>query len=92
MESSVLPDSWTLNMKDESTPILAGLQQQIDNWRLVTYLQRRDDYGVELIIPRPTDGRIQHQSSRFFSVKFVIDSKVDHCTCHTKLLGRKPTT
>ena len=53
MESLVLPDSWTLNIKDGSTPILAGLQQQIDNWRLVTYLQRRDEYRAELIIPRP---------------------------------------
>ena len=40
-------------MKDGSTPILAGLQQQIDNSRLVTYLQRRDEYRAELIIPRP---------------------------------------
>ena len=40
MESLVLPNSWTLNMKDGSTPIVVGLQQQIDNWRLVIYLQR----------------------------------------------------
>ena len=53
MECLILPNSWRLNMKDGSTPILAGLQQQIDNWRLVTYLQRRDEYRSELIIPRP---------------------------------------
>ena len=53
MESLVLPNSWTLNMDDGSTPILAGLQQQIDNWRLVTYLQRRDEYKAEIIILRP---------------------------------------
>ena len=52
MKSLVLPDSWTLNMKEGSTPILSGFQQQIDNWRLVTYLQRRVEYRSELIIPR----------------------------------------
>ena len=40
-------------MKGGSTPILAGLQQQIDNWRLMTYLQRRDECRDELLIPRP---------------------------------------
>ena len=39
MKSLVLPNSLALNMKDGSTPILAGLQQQIDNWTF-TYLQR----------------------------------------------------
>ena len=53
MESLVLPNSWTLNMKDGYIPILAGLQQQIDNWRLVTYQQRKDEYRAELLIPRP---------------------------------------
>ena len=43
MESLVPLNSWVLNMKDGSTPILAGLQQEIDNGRRVTYLQMRDD-------------------------------------------------
>ena len=54
MESLILPNSWTLNMKDGFTPILAGLPQQIDNWRLVTCLQRRDEYRAEVIMPRPS--------------------------------------
>ena len=53
MESLIQPNSWTLNMKDGSTPILAGLHQQIGNWRPVTYLQGRYKYRAELIIPRP---------------------------------------
>ena len=53
MESLVLPNNWTLNMKDGSTPILDGLQQQTENWRLATYLKRRDEHRAELIIPRP---------------------------------------
>ena len=52
MKALVLSSSWTLNIKDGSIPILAGLQQQIDNWRLVTYLRRRDEYRTQLIIPR----------------------------------------
>ena len=40
-------------MKDGSTPTLAGLQQQIDNWKLVTNLQRGEEYRVDLIIPSP---------------------------------------
>ena len=54
MESLILQNSWTLNMKDGSTPILAGLKQQIVNWRLVTNLQRRDEYRAELLSLRPT--------------------------------------
>ena len=68
MEILVLPNSWTLNMKGGSTPILAGLQQQIDNWRLVTYLRRRDEYRAELIIPIPQDpkgGRTQFQHLQY---------------------------
>ena len=53
IESLVLSESWTLNMKDEPTLILAGLHQQIDNWRLVAYLKKREEYRAELIIPRP---------------------------------------
>ena len=53
MESLISPNSWTLNMKDGSTQLLAGLQQQIGNWRLVTYLHRREENRAELIIPRP---------------------------------------
>ena len=50
----ILPNSWSLQMKDGTNPILAGIQHQIDNWRLTTYLQKRDDYRTELAIPRPT--------------------------------------
>ena len=39
-------------MKNGTTPILAGIQQQIYNWRLVIYLQKRDDYRANLAIPR----------------------------------------
>ena len=46
MNSLVLPHSWRLYMNDGTTPLLAGLQQQIDNWRLVTYLQ--GETGEEL--------------------------------------------
>ena len=53
MGSLILPNNWTLNMKVGSTPILAELQQQIDNWSLMRYLQRRDEYRAELIIARP---------------------------------------
>ena len=47
-----LPNSWSLQMKDGTTPILVGIQQQIDNWRLITYLQKRDEYRAKLAIPR----------------------------------------
>ena len=40
-------------IKDGTTPILAGLQLRIDNWKLVTYLQKSDVYRDELTIPRP---------------------------------------
>ena len=53
MKDLLTPNSWSLNLKDGTTPLLAGLQQQSDNWRLVTYLQKRDDYRAELAIPRP---------------------------------------
>ena len=53
MMDLIQPNSWSLQMKDGSTPILASFQQQIDNWRLVTYLQKRDDYRAKLAIPRP---------------------------------------
>ena len=39
-------------MKDSSTPILAGLQNHIGSWRLVTYLQERDEHRIGLAIPR----------------------------------------
>ena len=39
-ESLMVPNSWTLNMKDRTTTILAGLLQEVANWRLVTYMQR----------------------------------------------------
>ena len=41
-------------MKDGTTPILAGMKQQIDNWRLMTYLLKRDEYKAKLAIPGPT--------------------------------------
>ena len=53
MNILVLQHSWMLNMKDGTTFILAGLQQQMDNWRLVTYLQDRDMFRAALTIPRP---------------------------------------
>ena len=49
----IIPNSWSLQMKDGTTPISAGLQQKIDNWRLDKYLQKRDEYRAELAIPRP---------------------------------------
>ena len=48
-----LPSSWNLQMKYGTTPILAGIQEQIDNWRLITYLQKRDEYRAKLAIPTP---------------------------------------
>ena len=53
MKDLIFPDSWSLQMKDKTTPILAGLQHQIDNWRPVTYLQKKGVYRAELAIPRP---------------------------------------
>ena len=42
-------------MKDGSRPIVAALQHQINNWRLVTYLQdrNRNRHREALTIPRP---------------------------------------
>ena len=31
MKDLIQPNSWSLQIKDGSTPILAGIQQQIDN-------------------------------------------------------------
>ena len=42
MKNPILPNNWNLQMKDGTTPILAGLKQQIDNWKLGTHLQKRD--------------------------------------------------
>ena len=53
MGSLLLAMSWRLNKDDRLTPKLAGQLQQIDNWRLVTYLQSRGEYRAALIIPRP---------------------------------------
>ena len=44
MNSQVLSHNWRLNMKDGVTQILAGLQQQIEKKRLVTYMQERESY------------------------------------------------
>ena len=52
MKDLLIPNSWSLQMKEETNPVLAGLQYQIDILRLVTYLQKRDDYRAELAIPR----------------------------------------
>ena len=40
-------------MNDGTTTILAGLQQQIDSWRLVTHLQAKDRLRAVLVIPKP---------------------------------------
>ena len=53
MQDIIIADSWSLQMRDGTTLILVGIQQQIDNWRLVIYLQKRDEYRVKLTIPRP---------------------------------------
>ena len=53
MKNLIQSNSWSLQMKDGSTPILADIQQQIDNWRLVTYLQKRVGYRAKLAIPKP---------------------------------------
>ena len=53
MKDLILPNNWNLQMKDGTTPILAGIQQQIDYWRLITYLQKRDEYRAKLAIPQP---------------------------------------
>ena len=53
MKDLIIPNSWCLKMKDGITSILAGLQHQIDNWRLVTYPPKRDEYRAKLAIPRP---------------------------------------
>ena len=42
--------SLRLRMKYEPTPILAGVQHQIGNWRLVKYLRERDRYSEELTL------------------------------------------
>ena len=58
MKDLIKPSSWRLHMKDGTTSISAGIQQQIDNWRLITYLQKRDEYRAKLAIlspPRWTD-------------------------------------
>ena len=53
MTDLMQPNSWSPQMKNGTTPILAGIQQQIDNWRLVNYLLKRDEYRAQLAIPRP---------------------------------------
>ena len=40
MKVLIIPNSWCLQTKDGTTPRLVGLQQQIDIWRLVAYLQK----------------------------------------------------
>ena len=52
MKDLIAPNRWCLQMNDGTIPILEGLQHQIDNWRLVTDLQKRDEYRAELAIPR----------------------------------------
>ena len=54
MRDQILPNSWNLQMKEGgTTTILAGIQQQIDIWRLIAYLERRDKNKAQLVIPRP---------------------------------------
>ena len=53
MKDLIIPNIWSLQMKDGSTHILVGILKQIDNWRLITHLQTRDDYRAKLVIPRP---------------------------------------
>ena len=53
MKDLILPNSWHLQMKDRTTPILAGIQQEIENWRLITSLEKRGEYRAKLAIPRP---------------------------------------
>ena len=53
MKDLMQPNSWSQQMKDGTTPILAGIQQQIDNWRLINYILKRDEYRAKLAIPRP---------------------------------------
>ena len=52
MKDLLIPNGWSLQMKDGTNSIPAGIQHQIDTWRLTTYLQKRDDYRTELAIPR----------------------------------------
>ena len=52
MNDLIQPNSWKLQMKDGTTPILAGIQQQIEDWRLVTYLLKRDENKAKLAIHR----------------------------------------
>ena len=51
MTDLILPNSWSLQMKDGTTFILVRIQQQFDKLRLVTYLLKRQ-YRDKLAIPR----------------------------------------
>ena len=51
MKGVIMPNRWSLQIKDGTTPTLAGLKQQIVNWRLVTCLQ--NEHRSELAKPRP---------------------------------------
>ena len=53
MKSLLVPNSLRMTMKGGKTPIQVSLHQRIDNLRLVKYLQTRDEYRAELVIPKP---------------------------------------
>ena len=60
MKDLIIPNSWYLQMKEGTTPIMADFQQQIENRRLVIYLQKRDGYRAPS--QDHQDGRTQPQS------------------------------
>ena len=45
--------AWSMQAKNGTTPNLAGLQHDIDNWRLRTYMTERDEFRADLAISRP---------------------------------------
>ena len=63
MQALDILQSWTLSMKDRLIPILAGLQHQIDNWRLDTSYKTETDRQTQRgannnkTLPPPQDGQ-----------------------------------
>ena len=91
MKDLILPNSWSLQNKSGTTPILVGMQKQIDNWRLVTYLLKREEYRAKPAIPQPprwTDKTLALAAQ----IYDIHKSSLPQASHNTKLVWDKPGT